>query len=174
MMTIGLVLVIISLFLIRKDEKNRENFNLKIDEAFESINNSLDDFYIQTDEFNSTCELIFTEIDGKYQELLYLYNLIEEQNALINDKNTLEKNNHLYELDNEIRILGTQNKKIVEKLQPKKENTKKQFNNNFIYSNKKAIEIFRLYDQGMSTIDIAKHLSIGQGEVKLMLNIRKV
>lgn len=157
MLIIGLVLIVVSMLMIKKDEYSRKNLNQKLDDAVNVVNYSLDNFEIQTNEFNKTCELIFVEIDEKYQELLYLYNLIEEQQI-----NSVAQNNEYTKLEEQENI-------IEEKI----EKPKKKVDNRFIFKNKNAVEIFKLYDDGVPISEIAKSLSIGQGEVKLMLNIRK-
>lgn len=160
MMIIGLILIVISVFLVKKDTKERENINQKLDEAFNIVNLSLDNFEAQTNEFNKTCELIFTEIGEKYQELLYLYSVIEEHKN--NNKDILENNiSEISSKNKEDTIIEVQ--KIVEK----------KTDNSFIFKNKNAVEIFKLYDEGIPIPEIAKKLSIGQGEIKFMLNIRK-
>ncbi len=150
---IGFILIGVSLYLIKKEEKDRKELNLKLDEAFTSINDALESFDIQVSDFNNTCELIFREIEEKSQELFVLYGLIEEQ-----------KNNGVVE---------NTKKKTNNKKSNKQEPAKKTTDNSFIYKNKNATEIFKLYDEGMSVTEIAKKLSIGKGEVQLMLNIRK-
>lgn len=156
MMTLGFILIGVSLYLIKKEEKERESLNIKLDEAFSSINTALDSFEEQTNDFNNTCELIFREIEGKYQELLYIYDRIDEkQNEKLAEVST----------ENEKDIKNKKNKNSKQE--------KKKTDNSFIFKNKNAQEIFRLYDEGMSETDIAKTLSLGKGEVTLMLNIRK-
>ncbi len=159
MIFLGLVLIGVAIYLIKKEEKERQNLNVKLDEAFSSINDALDSFEEQTNDFNKTCELIFREIEEKYQELLYLYGLIEEKQSENSEDDENQENT-----EDEVVENGSENK-------PKK-NIKKT-DNSFIYKNKNAQEIFRLHDEGMSVTDIAKTLSIGKGEVQLMLNIRK-
>ncbi len=163
MIFLSLVLIGISIFLMKKEEKEREKLNIRLDEAFTSINTALDSFESQSNDFNSTCEMIFREIEEKYQELLLLYGLIEEQ------KNNQENNDSekSSEKPSEKSSKPKQKKKEAEKKNAKK------VDNSFIYKNKNATEIFKLYDEGMSINDIAKKLSIGKGEVQLMINIRK-
>lgn len=152
MIIIGLVLIGVSLYLIKKEDKEREKLNIKLDEAFASINTSMESFEKQNSDFNNTCELIFREIEEKYQELLLLYGLINEY------KSDESRNNGEVEIKSELK---------------KESKNKESVDNSFIYKNKNAKEIFKLYDEGMNISDIAKKLSIGKGEVQLILNIRK-
>lgn len=154
MMIIGLILIVLSIFLIKKDTKERDEVNEKLDEAVKIVNLSLDSFEVQTNEFNKTCELIFSEIGEKYQELLYLYSVIEEYKQNNND-------------------ISEQNINQENQDEPIKEIVSKKIDNSFIFKNKNAVDIFKLYDEGMTIPEIAKVLSIGQGEIRFMLNIRE-
>ncbi len=168
MLIIGLVLMGVAIYLIKKEQKEREELNVRIDEAFELVNSALDSFEVQTSDFNSTCEMIFKEIEEKYQELFVIYGLIEEQkmNNELNKPNevTLEATQITPEIPTEHPINN------IPKVATQIDDNKKK---DFIYKNKNAEAIFKLYDEGFSVTEIAKKLSIGKGEVQLMLNIRK-
>ncbi len=163
MLIIGSALMGISIYLIKKEQKDREELNIRIDEAFELVNSALDSFEVQTSEFNSTCEMIFKEIEEKYQELFVIYGLIEEQKS----NSELDKENAKQANSNEDKLLDSNG---ANEQEAKKTDKKKK---DFVYKNKNAEAIFALYDEGVSINDIAKKLSIGKGEVQLMINIRK-
>lgn len=154
MLIIGFILIGVSIFLIKKEDKERAELNTKIDEVFTSINSSLEMIENNSVEFNNLCEIIFKETEEKYQELLLLYSLIEEQKSKDTDKP---------ESDNKNQIQNQTQKDDISRIK----------DNSFIYKNKNSKEIFKLYDSGVSISDIAKRLSIGKGEVQLILNIRK-
>lgn len=162
MLVIGMALMITCLVLIKKDEKNMTELNHRIDDAFSTINSSIEMIDNNTTEFNQLCELVFSEIDGKYQELLTLYSLIEEQKKQGVNIQTDSLNANV-----------KQNKKSKQNKNNKTISASKNYDDSFIYKHKNAKEIFKLYDSGMNQSDIAKKLSMGTGEVQLILNFRK-
>lgn len=163
LLVVGLVLIIVSIYLIKKEDKERAELNVRIDDVFKAVNSSLEMIDNNSTEFNNLCELIFREIDEKYQELLTIYSLIEQyksefENVDISNEDVNVKKNDDKKSNNKDEL-----KKLVST-----------YDDAFVYKNKNAKEIFSLYDSGMSINNIAKKLSIGKGEVQLMLNIRKV
>lgn len=153
MLIIGFILIGVSIFLIKKEDKERAELNTKIDEVFNAINSSLEMIENNSAEFNNLCEIIFKETEEKYQELLLLYSLIDEQKSKDTEKTKSADKNQKSDIQ--------------------KSNAPKEQDNSFIYKNKNSKEIFRLYDSGVNISEIAKRLSIGKGEVQLILNIRK-
>ncbi len=176
LMILGLVLMCASIFLIIKEQKDREKLELRLDEAFNSINIALETFDVQTTDFNKTVELIFREIEEKYQELFLLYGLIEEQKNSVGEMSkeriallkSADGSKVSADASSEI-----ENKLIEAKPEAKAEAPKPTLHKDFLFKNKNAEQIFKLSDEGMGVADIAKKLSIGAGEVQLLLNIRK-
>lgn len=162
MLVIGIALMITCIILIKKDEKSMTELNHRIDDAFSTINSSLEMIDNNATEFNQLCELVFNEIDEKYQELLTLYSLIEEQ----------KKQGFIPEVKSS-NVNVKQNKKSKQNKNNKTISASKNYDDSFIYKHKNAKEIFALYDSGMNQSDIAKKLSMGTGEVQLILNFRK-
>ncbi len=189
LIVVGLVLICTSIFLIIKEQKQREKLDLRLDEAFTSINTALETFDVQSTDFNKTVELIFREIEDKYQELFLLYGLIEDQKNSLSElsknssnmlkKAELEKVSANLSKDISNKIVGVKSVETTEVVTKPLEAISKtseattQLNKEFIFKNKNAEQIFKLSDQGMTVGEIAKILSIGKGEVQLLLNIRK-
>ncbi len=142
---VGLVLIGGSMYQIKKEAENNKELSFKVDEAFTMINNSIEEYEQRTSEFNNVAEIIFKEVDEKYQELLLLYGMINEYK---------EKNITDNSYDDE----GVKSKVKYD---------------SFIYKNKNSLKIFELYDGGMPVDKIAKKLKIGIGEVQLIINLRK-
>ena len=94
-------------------------------------------------ELNDTSRTIMKEFDYKYQELLFLYNLIDEKKkALV----TFE----------EEAVLGDEaGTGAIEA----------------IFQNPKIYEILQLQKRGLSVSEIAKTLEIGQGEVSMIISL---
>jgi len=95
------------------------------------------------DEINNTGAQILGELDDKHQELLFLYNMIEDRK-----KDEIGSVSELVANDSQIKPSES-------------------------FKNPKLGKIRALYDQGMTEEEIAKTLGIGQGEVKLILSIGK-
>lgn len=139
------------------------------------------------EEINSRSETILLEIEKKQKELLQLYNLIDEQ------KREITKSKIDICIDEPVKVenVGSmpeikRNKKNKSKPQPKNfaektniepdmtEKAKEPVKQTFALNNPKHNEILNLSEKGMEPSEIAKSLGIGQGEVKLILELRKV
>ncbi len=147
---LGIGLVLFSLIL-PKNELETKNDELETN-AIEAIDRSITEMDKTMDEFNNMAQDVFKQLDEKYQELLFLYSLIEEKRAEIAD-------------------IYAQTGGVKQSTPPPKpqviENKPPQF------TNPKHQEINTLVQRGYSVADIAKTLNIGQGEVKLILELGK-
>ena len=142
-MILGIILVI-STFSSLKQSGNRINEHRQSDEfAIRAINASVSEADQVMEEINKTAKTIFEELEDKHQELLFLYNMIEERK---NDE------------------IGPVSDIVYSDARHKRSDN---------YKNPKLGKIKTLYDQGMTEEEIAKTLGIGQGEVKLILSIGK-
>jgi len=165
-MVIGIIIIFYSITL--------NNDNKKADNSLDVDFNNLDLFVKKKDDLVSTIEEaddailqlnalsknIFEKQEEKYQELLYLYEIIDEKKHTLLDSH--ENRGHEIRNNNS----GDTSKLIqIETLQ----NNKKKVLTKSI----KNEEIINLNEQGMSIIQIAKHLNIGQGEVSLVLELKR-
>ncbi len=146
---VGLTLIVVSVYFIKKESEENKALNFKVDEAFTMINNSIEEYEQTTNEFNNVAEIMFKEIDEKYQELLMLYSLIEEKKYENNTESVISKDT----VNNKNKARGK--------------------NNTFLHNNKNSNKIIELYESGMPVDKIAKKLKIGIGEVQLIINLRK-
>ena len=102
------------------------------------------------DEINKTSRIVLDEIEKKYQAMLFLYNLLEEKKKEINAV-----------LEQPVKLAANTPSEI--KPPAKKQQSAKQ--------NARNEKIFQLSEEGMQINEIAKELNIGQGEVKLILDL---
>jgi len=136
---IGFGFIIFSLF--KKDDSKSEGIN--IDAVNKLIDNSLADIDNAMGQLNSLSNDVFKEFEEKYQQLLFLYQLIDDK------------------------------KEEVINLQHKSNIVNKRKRKNFKYNNPYLEEILKLQSQGLSIAEISKTLGIGQGEVKLIAELGK-
>lgn len=149
-MIVGIVITAYSFVKIRKEEEQDQRMkNFDLEDRAESLNKTRDEAEDTIYELNLVSENILDEIELKYQELLFLYNLIDEK----------EKASHLI---NNIDI-EVDNSTLDEKTKA----------NVIIPTNPKYKEIFKLSNDGETIPSIARNLGIGQGEVKLILELGK-
>lgn len=149
---VGFALIIYALF---NKESNNNSIDLSdIEAVTELINRSVSEADGAIEQLNSLSESIFKEFDEKYQELLFLYQMIQEK------KQTVLMNNNIMEFQDEPEVYpevsnpGKLSKKIV-------------------YDNPKLDEIQKLSNEGLSLAQISKKLNMGQGEVKLIMELGK-
>ena len=153
--TVLLVVLIVVLFLItaisviammklrkRSDSASAEN----LDAGFE----------VCISELNKMGSLIKSDIDAKYKEILFLYNLMEDKHKQI--EALVLKNDALAGFDNVI-------KETLPAAPPQGESD---FPRALLPNHKIIIQ---MSERGQSVADIARELGIGQGEVKLILSI---
>ena len=158
---IGVLLIIIS-FLFPKEKRNREEITItkesdklleqREDNLIKTINEADD----AIEQLNDISKQIFLQQEEKYQELLYLYEIIEQKKKELTN---ISENEQLKENLNVNQTLL--------------DNTKEDINKEAAESISKYDEIFKLNEQGYSITEIAKKLNMGQGEVNLVLELKK-
>ncbi len=155
---IGIVLVIISLILGAKKTESIQSDNDSTTEKQNELIKVIDDADDAIEQLNSISKSIFEEQEQKYQELLYLYQIIDnKKQELLNIKlpSTVSENSL------------NKNIKYDSKADDVK-NIKLSFPSNPIHN-----KIVSLYNSGKSVTQIAQQLNIGQGEVELVLELNK-
>ena len=142
-MVLGIIIVIATFSSIKKTDHRINERRQSEEFAIRAINASVSEANQTMEEINKTAKTIFDELEEKHQELLFLYNMIEER-----------KNEEV----------GPASDIIFNEPRPKRPEH---------FKNPKLGKIRALYDQGMTEEEIARTLGIGQGEVKLILSIGK-
>ena len=115
-------------------------------------------FEICIRELNKMGSLIKSDLDARYKEILFLYNLIEDKHKQIE---MLLSKDSIEELQEEKHI------------EPISETAAELYDEadvsrSLLFDHKVIIQ---MSEQGYGVADIAKELGIGQGEVRLILNI---
>lgn len=151
---VGIGLIVFSVINFNPKEEGLDSFNtnLDTDRALEKLAISINDADNAIDELSKLSQNIFDEINTKYQELLYLYSFIDEKQKEL----SLNYEKVDLSVSNDLHILGESNS----------QSTVTNLNN-------KHKEILSLYNKGMSVSEIAKALNLGQGEVKLIIDLGK-
>ncbi len=171
LVVIGITIMVFSFISLSIDKKNQPEIDMETINAtkiFEPALNKIEGLMSQAkndsdktleeidktmDELNNTSKAIFAELEEKYQELLFLYSLIDEKK---NEVANLYKNT-------DFKIKDSQNEMPEVVIKEAK-----------VFKNPRLKEIEELKNQGLSISEIAKKLNIGQGEVKLILELEKV
>jgi len=154
---IGATLALYAALFLKSDQSTDEgNVNMerveRVLEVMDSADNTADELYKLSQD-------VVSEIDDKYQQLLYLYNMIEEKEAKLGSASTID-----ISVDNT--TVSSEEKEKAKEIVGRKG-----INPNLI--NEKYRAVFDLYNKGKDIPEIARTLSIGQGEVKLVLELGK-
>ena len=142
-MVLGIIIIFFTFSSLKQSRKKINEQRQSEEFAIRAINASMSEADQTMEEINKTAKRIFEELEDKHQELLFLYNMIEER-----------KNEEI----------GPASDIVFSDARHKRPENHK---------NPKLGKIRALYDQGLSEEEIAKALGIGQGEVKLILSIGK-
>ena len=151
---IGIVIAVFSCFAMVASgsgytPSNAGNY-IEVDNTIRALDASIQEADSQMEEMEKLAASVFEELEGKYQELLFLYGLIDEKKK-------------------EASALYAQ--KVVPlpvgavRAEEKRER--------ILLNSPNAKKILDMRDQGMDVMQIAKKLGMGQGEVKLILELSK-
>ena len=154
MMVIGACLVVYGAFFGNKKEGSAEEVDELVTLAQKL--NSLESTVFEADEaaniLDDMTKSVFKEFDSKYQEMLFLYNLIDE------------KQKKLVGAGQKVDVVAGISSKPLEKGTIALQNQK-------ITINPKYANVLELNDKGKSIEEIARQLNMGKGQVALILNL---
>jgi len=128
-------------------------------------------------EINKMGSLVQKELNDKYNEILFLYNLISDKQKEIHEEGDIVSEmveQYLQTHKAQLQVLGadvlskTQNATIINE-QPEVINPPVKSRPKF--SNPRHEEIWNMRELGNNVATIAKELGMGQGEVKLILDL---
>lgn len=198
---IGIALIILSLFLV--EEKNSEDYVKLLmdrelsfaetgkirDKVNEIITEVREDHIVKTDDelsqlsnekiiaVNDFSEQVLEKISRNHEEVIFLYNMLNEKQEEI--KNLMLEANKI-KLKLEEPVSAVTSKTDINKISVSKSSyqadTKKVSKTNVhtdSLSDNHNQKILELYSQGFSIVDISKSLELGQGEVKLVVDLFK-
>jgi hypothetical protein len=173
LLAVGILTIMGVIILIFLDKLKGDDMYFNIDVKSQEIIKVIEDAEEILTELNYTADIIVKEIEEKVNNLNRIYKSvnsnIEQQSARIIAPKTVsnripeqQMNQALFEKH----ILPVVNKPItmlsLKKDVPKEEKLKS-----------KQEVIYDLVSQGISIVDIAKKMNIGQGEVSLILSLKK-
>lgn len=165
---VGIILVVISLILgVKRTEEIEMNQLDSTTEKQNELIKVIEDADDAIEQLNSVSKSIFEEQEQKYQELLYLYQIIDDKKQeLLNifDKITsIESKRDLNEdiKEESFKVTDINNK------------NDKEDENGFTVTDSKHNEIIDLYNSGHTVTQIAQQLNMGQGEVSLIIELNK-
>ncbi len=196
---IGIALIILSLFLV--EEKNSEDYVKLLmdrelsfaetgkirDKVNEIITEVREDHIVKTDDelsqlsnekiiaVNDFSEQVLEKISRNHEEVIFLYNMLNEKQEEI--KNLMLEANKI-KLKLEEPVSAVTSKTDINKISASKSSyqadTKKVSKTNVqtdSLSDNHNQKILELYAQGFSIVDISKSLELGQGDVKLVVDL---
>lgn len=188
MLIIGASIVIVSSLLIHNPDKKNDtkpNDDTAIKQYSESLSSVSEEIISRTEEYLSKLsnekimavseysDQILEKIDRNHEEVVFLYNMLtHKENEL---KETLKELNDSQRRTKEL-LAKRQEDTAYEDRQVKSLSFNNAGNFNEDNNNSQAVsinneEILNLYSQGMSILEISKKLGIGQGEVKLIVDL---
>jgi len=188
MLIIGASIVIVSSLLIHNPDKindTKPNDDTAIKQYSESLSSVSEEIISRTEEYLSKLsnekimavseysDQILEKIDRNHEEVVFLYNMLtHKENEL---KETLKELNDSQRRTKEL-LAKRQEDTAYEDMQVKSLSFNNAGNFNEDNNNSQAVsinneEILNLYSQGMSILEISKKLGIGQGEVKLIVDL---
>lgn len=147
---IGIGVIIFSIIKFKPEE----NSNTDVDKTVEKLATSIGEADNAIEEINKLSRNVLDEINIKYQELLYLYSLIDEKER---------------ELSSTYKNIDVSIQNTTDSKPAKPRNVASVVNAN----NPKHKEILELKNNGLNISEIAKKLNLGQGEVTLVLELGK-
>ena len=165
----GIVVVIIALFGMARGGRSGSRSE---DGSLKKVEDSIKEADEAVEELNKLAGNVMAELEGKYKEVLFLYNLIDEKKQELYSQygsKAAEKPKSaesIRPMQSVVRPTQSVIKPTQSAIKPKP-GTKQLKNIHHPMKN----EILKLHEQRLPVADIAKTLSIGQGEVSLVLEL---
>ena len=155
LMIVGIICIMYALVVFSRNKPAAEEDYLE-KSILSSIEDKTDEIDKTIDEFDKVSGVVLTQLDEKYNELLFLYSLIDDKKAAMAG------------------LGGSSEPQIAKKLSEFAELSQVSAGNGKKFKNAKHGEVNKLIEQGVSVADAAKQLGIGQGEVRLILELGKM
>ncbi|NLP13452.1 MAG: hypothetical protein GX383_02995 [Clostridium sp.] len=167
-MFIGILLILISLIWIAYDKKKCLEDEKRIDEKKEELLKIISDAELMIDELNRVSDYVVSEVEKKSKEV---QNAVESMNKKV--KNISQENNVLIK-DNEFGIERLpKGGGYAFNAEPPIIKSHKKIDEKVIAVNSKHKEVIALAQKGLNETEIAKKLSMGKGEIQLILGVNK-
>lgn len=169
---VGLFLMIFMFLKLRSDDDPSKTSFLETGNSIKAINSSIDEAEKVIEELNKFSASVLNEINAKHQELLFIYNLIDEKKAELKN---------VYNFDRPQK--PSPQTQAKDRNKPKREpflkendtvvSEKPKSDKQTSYIHPKHKEIAQMSEEGLTITEISKNLGLGQGEVKLILELIK-
>ena len=172
------VFSLMALLYVRRRERERDNKDTeRITKTIEDLDTALN---AALEEINKLGALVQKEVDEKYKSVLFLYSLVEDKQKEIEESTDsevisdmisqfIDKHSIKLRVDKPDDTTEPATKKPSGKSSGKPSEKPKPKNPKF--TNPKHKQIWEMRESGQNVSDIAKELSMGQGEVKLILDL---
>ena len=163
-MLIGIAFIAFSWFMPKKEDKSYSTDYLEIENTIRAVDQSVKEADSAIENLNRLSTSVFEEFEQKYQEILFLYSLMDEKKKEIADiyakplPSTSSESDSGVETPSEEPVLVLEQERLTPVAPLRHPN----------YD-----EIMKLSDEGMPVAEIAKELDMGQGEVKLIIELGK-
>ncbi len=199
---IGIVLIVVALISMKVQKNNSTDdlSGLNVNNTIEAIHHSVNEAELTIDEIEKTSEQVLTELESKYQELLFLYSLVDQKKGDLLGKVDVQINeskdrkpgsvpssfSSVFEAahsTSSARSEADRNRSVTDATgaaRPlKKENQLaasggSSANAATLLNNQRYKDVIAMQKKGMSYSEMAKTLGIGQGEVKLIIDLGKL
>jgi hypothetical protein len=149
-------------------EKNEEasapsDDDMSIDRKISRFGSSIQDADNVYENLDTLSKDVFKEFDTKYQELLFLYTLIDDKKKELSDIDTVkpEEREPVAHIPKEAGVRETEPEAAQKK------------ETRIMPSNPRFEQIMRMKDEGLTAAEIAKKLKMGKGEVMLLFNLSR-
>lgn len=161
-MTITLVIIGFAaiLFSYYKDDKSVPKITKKDnkEDYYEEYGARIEELNHKIREMNEYGDFMKGELDKKHKELLFLYQMINEKSKDIHIHGEIFESTN-----NEIHLAAPIQEQFIQETTVEQKSNKQKMNNNQM--------ILEFSEKGYSIKEIAQMLDIGQGEVKLVLDL---
>ncbi|RXE60234.1 DUF6115 domain-containing protein [Acetivibrio mesophilus] len=194
MMFIGILLVLASLILIVFDKKKSIEADKRIDEKKEELSKIIADADLMVEELNKFSDYVISQVEQKNKETLALIKDAEERleklskestNVLIEsrDESKASADKDRFVLNTGDSFVEGRSDLIIDsiKFEDQPASAAKPYqiklqgitDEKVIPINSKHKEVLALAQKGLNETEIAKKLSIGKGEIQLILGVNK-
>lgn len=187
MMFIGILLIIVSLVLIFLDKWKSSETEKRIDQKREELAKIIADADLMVQELNKFSDYIISQVEQKNKETLDLIKNAEERLEKLTKEYasaSMDSGNEKFVTNTEDSYAGGKSDLVIENLkfeedvpvsaakpyQIKLQGVKDE---KVIPINSKHKEVLALAQKGLNETEIAKKLSMGKGEIQLILGVNK-
>ncbi|GAE89004.1 DUF6115 domain-containing protein [Acetivibrio straminisolvens] len=189
MMFIGILLILISLALILYDKKKSIDDEKRIDEKRQELAKIITDADLMVEELNKFSDYVISQVEQKNKETLDLIKDAEERLEKLTKECTnvsMDSGKERFDFNTEDSFAESKSDLVVDSIEsikfeetpvsaakPYQIKLQGITDDKVIPINSKHKEVLALAQKGLNETEIAKKLSIGKGEIQLILGVNK-